>query len=188
MLLTLALDCQPRRTKEELPQVGFCQSGLAWNPLRKNIEKYISKASQAAHLCSSEHRMRGTCHWPDAGWASADSCPSLASSPSGAEVIFPDPLIVGKPSSVTAVNSGPRGQCVNWVYEIDTDSSKPSRGGGDEKKQQNIFPRFSLFSFSTMWKLSLILKKKFLCLSFRPFPELRTHVHCSLKGANHTPI
>lgn len=90
--------------------------------------------------------MMGTCHGPDAGWASADSCPSLASSPSGAEVIFPDPLIVGKSSSVTAVNAGPRGQCVNWVYEIDTDSNKPSRGGGDEKNSK-YFPKVQPYNF-----------------------------------------
>lgn len=71
----------------------------------------------------------------------------------------------------------------NWRWQQQTFQGRR----GWKKKQQNIFSRFSLFSFSTMWRLSLILKKKFLCLSFCPFPELRTHVHCSLKGANHTP-
>ena len=28
---------------------------------------------------------------------------------------------------------------MNWVYEIDADSSKPSRGGGDEKKTAKYF-------------------------------------------------
>lgn len=157
MLSTLALDCQPRKRKEELPQVGFCQK---WACLKSPQEKYWKEYFQSLSGCTSllfRAQSEGDCHGPDAGWASADSCPSLASSPSGAEVIFPDPLIVSKSSSVTAVNSGPRGQCVNWVYEIDTDSSKPSRGGGDGKKTANIFPRFSLIIFLEVSKQSIQL-------------------------------
>lgn len=56
------------------------------------------------------------------------------------------PPFVGKSSSVTAENSGPRGQCGNWVYEIDTDSSQPSRGGGSEK-HSNFFPRAQPYHF-----------------------------------------
>lgn len=93
--------------------------------LRKNIEKNISKASQAAYLCSSEGKVMGTCHGPDAGWASADSCPSPASSPfrCRSHLSRPTDRKVSFLLCSCERREWLRGQCVNWVYEIDTDSN-----------------------------------------------------------------
>lgn len=54
------------------------------------------------------------------------------------------------------MNSGPKGLCVNRVYEIDTDSSQPSGGGGSEETA-NIFPRLSLIIFLVMSKQSQLV-------------------------------
>lgn len=73
MLSTLALDLQ---TKEKigrattgglLPEVDLPE--IPQEKYRKNISKLL----QAAYLCSSEGKVMGTYHGPDAGWASADS-------------------------------------------------------------------------------------------------------------------
>lgn len=43
---------------------------------------------------------------------------------------------------------------MNWVYEIDTDSSKTSRAGGS-KEIANIFPSLSLIIFLEISKQSV---------------------------------
>lgn len=51
------------------------------------------------------------------------------------------------------MNSGAGGECENRLHEIDSDISKPSRGGGSEEKA-SIFPRLSRVSYNVLLEIS----------------------------------